>query len=399
MKRLAALAMLVSAAFSVQAAVDPDLKPVRISGLGLGSLPDALKPRLRVRLFLSNDEHDVFPTLPPEDKFRVFATNEVGALPLGGGGADLLDLTGATCPWLGDDPATFWVEGLVHGASASLTTEVSLDGSVIGRDTIRIRVAPFLVLSNCDVAEKLFYANLGTTDWETFAQDVTNAVAGFLPAEESQHAPFPQDVAELGWSGIGTNGPPVVWSMERNGFTELLSPGVGVFTNPAVSKMGGNIEAIPPTALYPNGRIVVGSNLTEVAKSFLRAQEVQTADGQLIELPLDWLKVGHVDEVMAVVPAVGGEFKILVGDLALATNLLDGEIRSLTEEKQLNPSAWTDVDEAYLSFLSEKEKLFECGQGGPFVFRRRNPKPLLKGFVFLPRVVQGLLMGNEPWAF
>ena len=95
-----------------QAAVDPDLKPVRVSGLGLGALPDALKPRLRVRLFLSNDEHDAFPTLSPEGKFRVFATNEVGALPLGDGGADLLDLTGAACPWLGDAPATFWVEAV-----------------------------------------------------------------------------------------------------------------------------------------------------------------------------------------------------------------------------------------------------------------------------------------------
>ena len=46
MRRLAALAVLVAAALSAHAAVDPDLKPVRVSGLGLGSLPDALKPRL-----------------------------------------------------------------------------------------------------------------------------------------------------------------------------------------------------------------------------------------------------------------------------------------------------------------------------------------------------------------
>ena len=173
-----------------------------------------------------------FPERAPEEKFRVFATNEVGALPLGDGGAGLLDLTGADCPWLGDDPASFWVEGRVHGASANLATEVSLDGSVIGRDAIRIRVAPFLVLSNCDVAEKLFYANLGTPDWEAFALDVTNAVSVFLPAVETPHTPFPQDVAELGWGGIETNGNPVVWSMERNGFKELLANDVGVFWNP-----------------------------------------------------------------------------------------------------------------------------------------------------------------------
>jgi hypothetical protein len=231
-KRLAALAVLVAAALSAHAAVDPDLKPVRVSGLGLGSLPDALKPRLRVRLFLSNDVHDVLPTLPPEDKFRVFATNEVGALPLGGGGADLLDLTGATCPWLGDDPATFWVEGRVHGASACLSTEASLDGAVIGRDSIRIRVAPFLVLSNCDVAEKLFYTNPDDGYWDDFEADVTNALAGFLPTARCPHAPFPQDVAEIGWSGLGTNGNPSVWSMMPGGFSELLFSGVGVFDWP-----------------------------------------------------------------------------------------------------------------------------------------------------------------------
>jgi len=155
----------------------------------------------------------------------------------------------------------------------------------------------------------------------------SNAVAGLFPVSESLHTRFPQDVAELGWSGIGTNGNSVVWSMERNGFTDLLSADVGVFTNPAVSKMGGNLESIPPTTLYPHGRIIVGSNLTEVAKSFLRAQAVQTEDGQLVELPLDWLKVGHVDEVMAVVPFPEYPgFKVLTGDLDMALDLLQSEI-------------------------------------------------------------------------
>ena len=54
--------------------------------------------------------------------------------------------------------------------------------------------------------KKLFYANPDDGNWDDFEADVTNALAGFLPTARCPHAPFPQDVAEIGWSGLGTNG-------------------------------------------------------------------------------------------------------------------------------------------------------------------------------------------------
>jgi hypothetical protein len=41
----------------------------------------------------------------------------------------------------------------------------------------------------------------------------------------------------------------------------------------------------------------------------------------MIELPVGWLQVGHVDEVMTIVP-VGSGFRVLVADLQLAIDLL-----------------------------------------------------------------------------
>lgn len=345
------------------ASVDPDLSPIQFKGLGLPNLPVDILPLIQVRLSIQNDGHGAFATLPPEHKFRLYPTNEVGAAPLGNGGSVILFQNAAQPSWLGENPTTLWLEGRIHGASGLLSTEVLLGDSVIGRDSVRIRTAPFLVLSNCDPAEKLFFAGGSTPIWLKFMFDVTNALNGVIECEESHFDPFPQDVAEIGWAGVSA-GRRTVWSLDRqNGFAELLDANVGCFANPEAPGMGGNIEASPPTQLHPHGRIIVGDNLPEPAKAFLRAQEVQTHDGSLIELPLDWLKVGHVDEVMSIVPLQGGAgFKIFVGDLDLAVQLLLDEISDLEDllletpddQSLIDRQAWLESHAApYLSPANE----------------------------------------------
>ncbi|ELW68578.1 Protein-arginine deiminase type-3 [Tupaia chinensis] len=73
----------------------------------------------------------------------------------------------------------------------------------------------------------------------------------------------------------------------------------------------GNLEVSPPVVAngkeYPLGRILIGGNLpgsrgrrvTQVVRDFLHAQKVQP----LVELFVDWLAVGHVDEFLTFVPA------------------------------------------------------------------------------------------------
>ena len=192
-----------------------------------------------------------FPERAPEEKFRVFATNEVGALPLGDGGAGLLDLTGADCPWLGDDPATFWVEGRVHGASASLATEVSLDGAVIGRDAIRIRVAPFLVLSNCDVAEKLFYANPDDGNWDDFEADVTDAPT------EIKRSSFPAAF------GCSSNAPAAELEALRSEFEKLV-PFLNETKSDSFLSEAGNADYSDPRPLSEEPEQDLRSVPTEV---------------------------------------------------------------------------------------------------------------------------------------
>jgi hypothetical protein len=58
-----------------------------------------------------------------------------------------------------------------------------------------------------------------------------------------------------------------------------------------------------------------------MTRAFFEAQKVQTDAGALIELPVGWLEVGHVDEVFTLIPS-GTGFKVLVADLDMAINLL-----------------------------------------------------------------------------
>lgn len=327
--------LLFFVAFGSFGAVNPDVMPVEIKGFGLPELDESLLARFRVRLSLSSSDDDTFSNEHPETKLRIFATNTINAVALGSGDSVLLDISGTQCPWIGNNSSTIWVEGLKHGASASLVSEVFFDGNSIGRDSLRIRVAPFLVLSNSDVAEKIYVATIGGDDWSSFFNDMQESAAGIVEIEETIHIPFPQDVAELGWSGI-SNGRKVVWSMERNGFSELLSQTVGCFYSPHVSGMGGNVEATPPCSRYPNGLVVVGNTLPEVAVDFLKQQSVQTTNGNIVVLPVEWLKVGHVDEVVSFIPTGENGFSILIADLDRAIFLLREELNAVNTWMTIN---------------------------------------------------------------
>lgn len=77
-----------------------------------------------------------------------------------------------------------------------------------------------------------------------------------------------------------------------------------------------------PTERFPYGRIVVGNTLPRSGMELLSAQSLQTDNGDLVVLDVAWLEVGHVDEVMAVVPSPTGKFKILLADVRLAADLI-----------------------------------------------------------------------------
>ncbi|MCZ7680540.1 MAG: protein-arginine deiminase domain-containing protein [Sandaracinaceae bacterium] len=147
--------------------------------------------------------------------------------------------------------------------------------------------------------------------------------------------------------------------------TEMASRRVGVFDGLAGAggtsiDFGGNIEVtppidaatgelprdaagprVPPQPAAPFGKIIVGDvvdpntthgAVTDATRDFLGAQVVQPM------LPVDtsWLRVGHVDEVMAVVPdaSAGGQaFKVLLASPKAMTALLSRLVDVPYEER------------------------------------------------------------------
>lgn len=92
---------------------------------------------------------------------------------------------------------------------------------------------------------------------------------------------------------------------------------------------GGNIESTPPVAGAPLGKIIVG-NATDarsgeewIDPDLLRVF-VKQEKQPIVEIDTTWLKVGHVDEMMAVVPSsrAGNGFVVLHASSLAATELL-----------------------------------------------------------------------------
>jgi protein-arginine deiminase len=114
-------------------------------------------------------------------------------------------------------------------------------------------------------------------------------------------------------------------------YRDLRGPDVGVVQelSPTASpnaddllNMGGNIEALPPYAGYPNGRVLYGAGERKPDPGFL---ELITGQGFQEPLRIDtsWLAIGHADETTHVVRADNARgWTLAVADPRLAERLL-----------------------------------------------------------------------------
>jgi len=97
---------------------------------------------------------------------------------------------------------------------------------------------------------------------------------------------------------------------------------------------GGNIESTPPVSGAPLGKILLG-NVTDsqTGEEFIDPDLLRVFAKQqkqpIVEIDTAWLKVGHVDEMMAVVPSsrASGGFAILHASSKAAIELLRGAQR------------------------------------------------------------------------
>ena len=229
---------------------------------------------------------------------------------------------------------------------------------------MRIKTAPFLLLANNNPVTRTVVSSANfavgtladnsafTTDFDT-ADNVDTTV---IPAATSSSDVWAQDEWEIGFTQVpiagGVRTRTVVLDLPRNrglrsyAIQNFLSPTVGVFHelkgNFQGSELtyGGNIECSGPVTVtkggtlydYRLGRIILGQSFTRRPNGtafdpqlldFFMSQGVQ--DPILIDT--GWLGVGHVDEVIGLVPDASTpdprDFRMLIGSAARGGTVLN----------------------------------------------------------------------------
>jgi len=225
------------------------------------------------------------------------------------------------------------------GYSGELELELTVTGVggvPLGSDRVMLRVAPLVLLPNTQEAVEMWGRDSSLADFRPFIQD-TVALNTYHTGGDQ----WTQDHVEIGFTHApGRPRTHVVLQLPRarmtNGGTEddtpewprerLLGPDVGLFRfwnfhiddGPSAGDLGGNIEVVPPTARWPLGRVLVGDTISPKLLRFLDDQGLQAP----FQIGVEWLRVGHVDEALAIVPGEDG-WTLVVADPAMARSLLE----------------------------------------------------------------------------
>ena len=243
--------------------------------------------------------------------------------------------------------STFGIEGLsfrYDGADVlptkhfdgyiDLTLELRCGDTVIDSDAIRMKVAPWIMLSREQASEEIWAADDGESNDEFLfnpEQDyyaLTNSAQ--LCSVANQNNQWFQDHVEIGFTQ--RPGGPKTHIVFRLPYinqptwplSNLLTNDVGCFqlgrkiSNEDYSaNIGGNLEVLSPTTDYPLGIIELGnSGVSVLLKQFLESQEVQSPK---FDLPVGWLTVGHIDEVTSFLP--NGD--VVLADTIAAWDLME----------------------------------------------------------------------------
>lgn len=242
------------------------------------------------------------------------------------------------------------------------------EDTVVGTDSIRLSVAPWLALSHEEAAEALYIANAPenqeTRDAPPSGPDnryvgLSDCGVIMTPIDVTDGAGWWfQDHIEIGYTqrpggprthlvfrlpyvrdedGDGQDDPQPSWPRD------LLGPDMGIFQlgNRAADGWtggdnGGNLECLPPSPSQPLGRIVMGNTVSEKMKQFLRAQRdnYQTVGASFIP-STDWLAVGHIDEYAAFLSPDDTGRRVLIASSQLAIQTLEDENQIPHAERHL----------------------------------------------------------------
>jgi protein-arginine deiminase len=234
---------------------------------------------------------------------------------------------------------------------ARVTATIRLPGGNNAEDSVILKVAPFILLSNLQESETIYVREIPGRNDELLKQlkevcPLAKSDLFVIPAGDPyryNHV-WIQDAMEIGYSEIPGHRMNVVLKANRNKTLDqfpkdrLLGPDFGWFSRsafrpPFAAGDGGNswldwfgnLEVTPPLPGFPLGRIYYGGNqgasLDPAIISLLNAQELQSP---ALCLDVGWLLIKHVDEMICFVPSGKKEkpYKLLVVDASLMIDLV-----------------------------------------------------------------------------
>jgi len=356
---------------------EEDMTPLVVRKLGMDPIPTGMG--LVLKMERPESETDPIDT-PATRRVRVYRKRDDGmVLPVIGffpGGAEPDKSSLPIHLFAGTGAVELWIEGLEHAAQVDFVLELYGNGQLVDSDRVRVMTSPLIFTSNIEKAEKVYVQREPDPNGEAprtpLAQSLVSTLGTTYVREVRVHGdPWVQDQWQLGFSSArlapvprSISVLPTVLSLPR-GLRPLVTWGRDHFPGPVPvpnplpagvpaiddtyygfiekgrvsnnASFGGNIAVSPPVSGFPFGRIIVGSNMTRVEDhipfpdkltGFLASQRVQAKhlggkDYSLIELNVDWLEAGHVDEITNFVPAgAHGRFGVLIADPRRAYKLL-----------------------------------------------------------------------------
>lgn len=235
-----------------------------------------------------------------------------------------------------------------------------------------VRVAPWIMPNHLDEAERVYVVDVDTLNenFRTELEKLVKAAKCEYNEDASLDDIWMQDCMEFGYSSLPNHGIRTVVRSPRDGDLQdfpiqLLGKDLGYEEVGTLSRCTfnstGNLEVTPPATLtngkkYPWGRIYYcpgrkGEKIDKDFKSFLDNQKIQKP----IEIDAGWLFVGHVDEMISIVPDPGGsqKFKLLLASPRQALKILDDNKGK--GYKLLDGCAWgpVNVDDFFSSGISK----------------------------------------------
>lgn len=261
-----------------------------------------------------------------DDEFRIY---EDGGIELENAGDSFTITSGSEIQ----------VEFSSFNAKGSATLTLLENGSEEKSATIHLYASPLMVNHHLQPAETVFVMKInGNRDFVNGFQDVIGDDLVDFPLNSYEYDVWIQDEMEFAVFSSPEQRVDFLWDSIRD---RGLDPLPETFEDPnfIVETYGsgwatsqdsfGNLEASPPVTVdgkhYPFGRAYYGKwgneRLHEEMRDLLDSQEIQAP----VEIDVEWLCVGHVDEFVSFIPdpTAPQGFRMLVADVNKAYEFLE----------------------------------------------------------------------------